>query len=131
MVKVSIALLRLPDSRIVFQRRDPAARIGPGKLGFFGGHVEKGETFDEAIRRELKEETSLGGDSPPLSLILTYQLESDIGEGIVAFHLYEALVESSTFEVYEGQGAEVYSREEALKRDDLTTSVKYALEHIR
>ena len=51
------ALLRLDQDRFLFQLRDDIPDIiMPGRWGLFGGHVDPGEDFEPAIRRELAEE---------------------------------------------------------------------------
>lgn len=48
-----------PSGRLLLQRRDNIPNIlYPGKIGFFGGHREAGETFLECAVRELREELS-------------------------------------------------------------------------
>ena len=45
------------DGRIFFQRRSPARKLFPNTWDIVGGHLEPGETVDEALRREVLEET--------------------------------------------------------------------------
>ena len=45
------------DGKYLFQLRDNDASISyPNKWSFFGGEVDKGENFEEALKRELVEE---------------------------------------------------------------------------
>lgn len=131
MKHISAILLTLPDGRIVFQRRSKDAAKSPGLLGFFGGHVEEGETFDQAMMRELGEETSLDMSTLSWGFVQDFASADKAGDGSNAmFHLYWAEVPDAKFEVYEGDGAEVYTREEALERTDVAVPAKYALENI-
>jgi len=128
MTEIVIALLSLPDGRLVFQRRDDNTKISPGKLALFGGHIERGEQPEEAIRRELGEETSL--DVPRLDLMFAgdYKIvHTDLDSEESHYYLYKAVVENADFAVYEGSGAEAYSTDEALPRSDLTNSARYAI----
>lgn len=59
------ALIVDDDGRLFFQRRSPDRRLFPNAWDVVGGHVEPGETVEEALRREVAEETGWG-----LSLIL-------------------------------------------------------------
>ncbi|MDR0659357.1 MAG: NUDIX domain-containing protein [Prevotellaceae bacterium] len=43
--------------RIFVQRRTPNRKLFPGCWDIVGGHVEVGETLEEALRREIQEET--------------------------------------------------------------------------
>ncbi|HWB38812.1 MAG TPA: NUDIX domain-containing protein [Candidatus Saccharimonadales bacterium] len=131
MTEIAVALLRLPDGKVVFQRRDGSPRLSPHKLGFFGGHVELDELPAKAMVRELGEETSLDAASLLLSHLMDFQLPSQVhGEADVDFHIYQAVVPDANFAVYEGAGVEVYTREDALIRDDLSEAARYVLEHI-
>ena len=51
------------DDEILVQRRTKSDWPG---ITFPGGHVEKGENFDESIKREIKEETGLNIYNPKL-----------------------------------------------------------------
>jgi 8-oxo-dGTP pyrophosphatase MutT (NUDIX family) len=45
------------DGRIFFQRRSPHRVLFPDTWDIVGGHVEPGESVEEALRREVEEET--------------------------------------------------------------------------
>ena len=51
-----------PDGRILLQKRNMDKDIQPGKWDTaVGGHVDLGEDFDTAVRRELSEELGVDG----------------------------------------------------------------------
>ncbi|NJN72732.1 MAG: NUDIX domain-containing protein [Limnothrix sp. RL_2_0] len=57
-IEVAIAILT-QDTRVLMQLRDDVPNIiYPGCWGFFGGHLEAGETPLEAVQREVSEEIS-------------------------------------------------------------------------
>jgi len=125
--EIAAILLRLPDGRIVFNRRSKLAQVSPGLLAFYGGHVDEGETPSQAARREIEEETSIDISRLKFQFLGEYNLIEDVGK---KFYLYEIAVKDYRFKVYEGDGSEVFSRGEALGRDDITPSVRHALEKI-
>lgn len=45
------------DGRIFFQRRSPHRKLFPDTWDIVGGHVEPGESIEDALRREVEEET--------------------------------------------------------------------------
>ena len=57
-MKPAVALAMLQrDNRWLLQLRDDLSTIlYPGHWGLFGGHLEPGETPDQAVQRELEEE---------------------------------------------------------------------------
>lgn len=114
---IAVAFLRLPDGRFVMQRRGKDAPTNPGKLGLFGGHVEDEEP-SAAILRELREETSL----EPYKLQIAFFKRCDGTD--TAYFYYTGIVRALDFEVFEGDGAEAYTRQELLERDDIAYSTK-------
>jgi mutator protein MutT len=51
------ALIRDQHNRVYVHRRTPDRRVLPGTWDLVGGHLEAGETPEEALARELEEET--------------------------------------------------------------------------
>ncbi len=45
------------DGRIFVQRRSPERKLFPDTWDIVGGHLEPGETIEEALYREVREET--------------------------------------------------------------------------
>lgn len=61
--RVSNIILRDKEGRILLQHRTDDARLFPGLWGYFGGHIEEGETPEEAVKRETQEELGLTIDT--------------------------------------------------------------------
>jgi 8-oxo-dGTP pyrophosphatase MutT (NUDIX family) len=62
--RAAVALIVLEDGRYLLQLRDQKPGIFfPGHWGLFGGAIEPGETPEQAVRREIKEELELS--APP------------------------------------------------------------------
>jgi len=123
-------ILQLPDEKIIFQRRDDKAPISPNTLAFFGGGIESGEKPRDAAIRELAEETSLELEGLEFHYITMYtynDLAADIGK---KFYLFRTNIPHADFKVYEGKGAEVYSLQEALEREDIAPAAKHVLHNI-
>lgn len=93
---VAIAILTQSDQYLM-QLRDPIPGIVyPGHWGMFGGHLDEGETPQEAIWRELAEEI---GYQPPA---LTF-LHEDRDASVVRHIFYGALtVPIDTLDLKEG-----------------------------
>jgi len=66
LVPVALAILCRDDRFLMQLRDDKPGILYPGVWGFFGGHIEPGETPDVAIGRELNEE--IGYRPPQLDL---------------------------------------------------------------
>lgn len=129
--KFTIILFKLPDGRVVLQRRTKDAPYGAGLLGIFGGWVEEGETVDECLIREIKEETSLNTDDLGIKFICNFVIPAtEDFDKDRHFYLYKGDIKSLDFEVYEGDGAEVFNVSELNERSDLTKSAKYVFDHI-
>lgn len=54
-----VALIIAKEDEVLVERRRLDREIDPGAVTIPGGHVEEGETFEEACRRELREELGL------------------------------------------------------------------------
>ena len=71
-VEVALALLHR-DGRWLMQLRDEIPSIvAPGCWGLFGGHLDPGETPEQALRRELLEEISW--QPPELELVMVHHI---------------------------------------------------------
>lgn len=130
-VGIAVAILILPDGRLVLQRRTADAKVAPGKLGFFGGHIEEGESPDEAIVRELAEEISFPIVLDSMKRRGSYILPNVISMGDeITFHVYEADVPDMEFDIFEGEAAEAYRAEEIFTRTDVSRSTQYVIEKV-
>ncbi len=55
----TVSLIILQDDKVLVERRALHKATDPGIVVIPGGHVEPGETLEEACKRELKEELDL------------------------------------------------------------------------
>ncbi|HET8670665.1 MAG TPA: NUDIX domain-containing protein [Candidatus Saccharimonadales bacterium] len=113
-------------NKLVFQRRDGKAPTDPNLLGLFGGSLEAGETPIEAAFRELTEETSLQVAQDDLTL--AGDADMPTAKGPAHAHVYTVVVPDADFEVYEGEGLEVFTKDEVLSRNDLAPAARHLLE---
>lgn len=125
---IAFAYLRLPDGKSAFQRRTDDAPVSPGLLSFFGGHIEAGETPHDAIVREINEETSLDLKHGDFKKLLTVKFDPRGASKEKEYTLFVADTNSENFEVYEGEGREVYSIDELLQRDDVAPGTIYVIQ---
>jgi 8-oxo-dGTP pyrophosphatase MutT (NUDIX family) len=130
--EVAVALLILPDGRIVLQRRTLDAPRSPGKLGLFGGGLEQGEDRDTAAKRELGEETDLSVDTLQFEHKGSFTVAPDPTQKSeeMGVHLYTVAVPHADFAVFEGEKAGAYTSEELRARVDLSTIAKQALHNV-
>lgn len=54
-----IAFMLIQDGQVLAEKRGPAKRVMPGAVALPGGHIEAGESLEEALYREMQEEVAL------------------------------------------------------------------------
>jgi len=54
-----VAFLLVRDGRVLAERRKLTKTLLPGAVALPGGHVEAGESLDEALHREVREELGI------------------------------------------------------------------------
>jgi|GEM_PF-5261946 len=54
-----VACIFIKGDTFLLQHRDQNAPYDPNTWGFFGGHIEDGETPEQALRREIQEELQI------------------------------------------------------------------------
>jgi len=72
------ALLEAPDGRILLLRRGPARDYAPGAWECVTGRLQQGEGFEEALHREVAEETGLAAE--PVRLLGTVHFHRGAAE---------------------------------------------------
>lgn len=54
-----VAAIILKDATVLAEQRKLTRKVVPGALALPGGHVEPGETIEDALRREIREELAI------------------------------------------------------------------------
>jgi 8-oxo-dGTP diphosphatase len=107
-VEVALAMLQR-DGRWLMQLRDEIPTIvAPGCWGLFGGHLDPGETPEQAVRRELLEEISW--QPSELQLVMVHHIQRRTA------HVFRAQlsVPLEQLQLLEGQDMALVSDEELL-----------------
>lgn len=127
----SILILKLPDDRVVLQRRSRDAPHGAGLLGAFGGWLEGDELPSDCIKREIAEETSIDARNLDIRFLFDFILPAN-GEFNTdrKYYVFETRVKDMDFQVYEGDRAEFYRLDEIRDREDVIPSLKYVIERM-
>ncbi len=60
----AVAFMLIRDGKVMVERRRRDKAKDPGILAIPGGHLEPGETPEDALRREAKEETTIELGAP-------------------------------------------------------------------
>jgi len=107
-VEVALAMLQR-DGRWLMQLRDEIPSIvAPGCWGLFGGHLDPGETPEQALRRELLEEISW--QPATLEPVMVHHIPRRTAHVFRA----ELSVPLEQLRLLEGQDMALVSREELL-----------------
>jgi len=110
--RVSVIIFYDAKKRILVQDRTGISKRGE-KWAFFGGHIEEGETPEQAVVRETKEE--LDFDLKEYRFIGMYDLSGD-GHKVHAYVFISPLKDNlKKFAQKEGIGMKLVSADEAKK----------------
>jgi 8-oxo-dGTP diphosphatase len=122
----ALIIPQINDSdKLAFQRRDEKAPTDPNVLGLFGGSIEEGESPLAGAFRELKEETSLHIPKEAFRLLAETHMPTASGDAKV--YLFTVRIPDASFEVYEGDGCELYTKSEFLQRSDISRGAAHLL----
>jgi 8-oxo-dGTP diphosphatase len=119
-----MALIVTEDGRLLLHHRDDKPGIpNPDCWAGFGGAVEDGETVEDAVRREVREETGVEIEDP-VFLTETVDHEGD-GRTVSLFYIVSS-VRPEDIDLQEGAGVAVH-RIEDLPELKITPFVRRAI----
>jgi 8-oxo-dGTP diphosphatase len=106
--EVALAMLRRQGRWLMQLRDDVPGIVAPGCWGLFGGHLDPGETPEQALRRELLEEISWQPQE------LRYAMEHRIPRRTAHIFMAELTVPLERLVLLEGQDMALVTSEELL-----------------
>lgn len=110
--KVALIIFYTKDKRILLQDRRKISKLGE-EWGYFGGRIEEGETPEQALVRETKEE--LDYDLKDYTFLGKLAREN-VGDLVIERFVFVApLPDLAQFTQHEGDGMRLFTFEEALK----------------
>ena len=86
MMRECAAAFVVKNKKVLLGKRSAERKFYPDVWDVFGGHLNPGETTEEALRRELKEE--LGIVPTQWEFLLTVQEPSEEKHGQIKYHIY-------------------------------------------
>jgi 8-oxo-dGTP diphosphatase len=116
------------DGRVLLLKRSRASKNNAGAWEFPGGKTDPGETFDQALLREVSEETGL-----QISLRRVVGAgEADLGERKIAYLFLEARHVNGAVRLSEEHDAFVWVKPAELPQQNLTPQFKeFAADYAR
>jgi 8-oxo-dGTP pyrophosphatase MutT (NUDIX family) len=126
------AILLLEDGRYLLQQRDDIPGIFfPGHWGCFGGGVDPGETAEQALARELAEETAIDVSRLPVRTFTRHDYDlSFAGCGRIYRIFFEVRVDRTAlagFKMGEGRAARAFAPDDVLRLAPVTPYDAFAL----
>ena len=113
-------IVRDREGRCLLLRRAMSSHGNPGKWDFPGGKIDPGETFDQGLLREIREETGL-----VVTLgAVAGAAESELRDKRVAYMLLEARFEEGTVRLSEEHDQFAWVAQRALAEADLAPQFK-------
>jgi 8-oxo-dGTP pyrophosphatase MutT (NUDIX family) len=103
MPRIAVVFLVDPRGRVLLQHRDGQAPRAANQWGMVGGHVEDGEDFDSAMRREILEETGIEIGSEDLVLWQAQEFEYSDGHRS-DYRVYAGRVDLTDDDIVVGEG---------------------------
>jgi mutator protein MutT len=79
----------IDDSRVLVERRRANDDSDPGVIVLPGGHVNKGESLEQALRREMREELGIQVEKMKFAFTRTYTASNGEKQRIHYFHIEE------------------------------------------
>ena len=71
-IEVHVAGICIDGDKVLVVKRTPSRRLYPNLWECGGGQVESGESFEDAIKRQLRDE--LGVIAEPIAFVRTYEI---------------------------------------------------------
>jgi 8-oxo-dGTP pyrophosphatase MutT (NUDIX family) len=122
----------LVDARgwLLLQERDDHALVSPGQWGLVGGHLEQGESWETALRRELEEETGLHSDGLELWFDEVVQHSPKVSSHLAdRWQIWVGRTDATDADIVLGEGRRiVFVDPETIRRGELDLAV--SAEHV-
>jgi len=116
-ISILIPLKNVGDEiRVYLQKRSRDVRVLPNHFGFWGGGVERSETAEEALLREIKKEMGINLDMETITRFNHYEFLRSIKDIFilnVAPHWEDQIV------IGEGEYGKWFSTSEAMERSEI------------